>query len=85
MFERAFIGGEVDEVNLLTDYSWNQNWQVEKRSYYNFQLFPDRAFPKFIGYFPLKTRQIARQWPGVRPLYYFFKNGLRGRLKETGV
>ncbi|MBA4393830.1 MAG: hypothetical protein C0407_09790 [Desulfobacca sp.] len=71
MFERAFSGGEVDEVNLLTDYSWNQNWLVEKRAYYNLYLFPNRPFPNLAGYIPLKARKGARQLPGVRPLYNY--------------
>jgi CelD/BcsL family acetyltransferase involved in cellulose biosynthesis len=78
MFERAFKSGEVDEVNLLTDYAWNQNWQVEKRKYYNLVLFPRRPFPQIAGYWPLKTRKTVRQWPGARPLYHYLKTLKRG-------
>lgn len=78
MFERAFSDGEVNEVNLLTDYSWNQNWLVEKRAYYNLCLFPFRPFPNIAGYIPLKTRQIARQLPGARPLYNYCQTWFKG-------
>jgi hypothetical protein len=81
MFERAFSSGQVDEVNLLTDYSWNQNWQVEKRPYYNLFVFPDRPFPILTGYLPLKTRKAARQWPGARPLYHSLQKWIRGSGK----
>ncbi|OGP51147.1 MAG: hypothetical protein A2Y79_03400 [Deltaproteobacteria bacterium RBG_13_43_22] len=69
MFERAFHSGEVDEVNLLTDYSWNQNWQVSKRPYYNLYLFPFKPLPIIAGYIPIQMRLSFRRVPAVQKVY----------------
>jgi len=87
MFERAFHSGDVDEVNLLTDYAWNQNWQAERRSYYNLYLFPDKPWSTLAGYVPLKMRVGFRQVPAVRQAYNFCLNcfkrvGLEKASKE---
>jgi hypothetical protein len=77
MFERAFHSGKVDEVNLLTDYAWNQNWQAERRSYYNLYLFPDKPLSTLAGYIPLKMRIGLRQVPAVHQAYHFCLNCLK--------
>jgi len=83
VFERAFTSGEVDEINFLTDYSWNQNWQVDKRSYYNLYLFPYKPLPVLAGYVPLKMRLGLRQVPAVRQAYNFCLNYIkRPELKQ---
>lgn len=78
MIERVFMLGEVDEVNLLTDYAWNQNWQVEKRAYYNLYLFPYKPLPLFTGYIPQKMRLGLRQVPAVRRVFNFCLDHLKG-------
>lgn len=73
VFERAFQSGEVDELNLLTDYSWNQNWQVDKRSYYNLYLFPSKPLPILTGFLPFKMRLNLRQIQALRRVSKYFK------------
>lgn len=79
VFERAFNLKEVDELNLLTDYSWNQNWQVKKRSFYNLSLFPAKPLPILTGLVPLKIRLGLRQVPAVRQAYNFCWPYFKGR------
>ncbi len=84
LFEKAFSGGEVDEVNCLTDYPWFQNWPMERRAYYNVTLFPFKPFPIFAGYFPLLMHHHLRQVPVLRRLSRFFQIGL-GRQPSKGL
>jgi hypothetical protein len=78
MLERVFNSGEVDEVNLLTDYAWNQNWQVEKRSYHNLILFPAKPFPLLAGYIPLKMRVGLSQVSSIRKVSHFCRASFKG-------
>jgi CelD/BcsL family acetyltransferase involved in cellulose biosynthesis len=77
MVERAFTTGDVDEIDCLTDYPWNRNWQMEQRTYYNLSIFPFRLVPLLTGFVPLRVRAIARHVPGLRLLYGFFRNLIR--------
>jgi len=70
LFERMiFDSGEIDEIDCLTDYDWNRNWQMEHRPYYSVSIFPRRFVPEIIGVLPLRARALARQVPGVYWLY----------------
>jgi hypothetical protein len=78
--ERAFSGGQVDEVNCLTDYPWFHKWPMEKRSYFNYFIFPCRLFSILTGYLSLKARLGSRQIFGIRRLYDDWMN----RFKDSG-
>jgi hypothetical protein len=78
MVERAFASGEIDEIDCLTDYAWNRDWQMEQRAYYNLSIFPCRPVPVLAGIVPLRVRAIARHVPGLRPLYRSLINLIKG-------
>lgn len=78
IFEQVFQSGEVDELNFLTDYSWNRNWQVIKRSYYDLFLYPSKPLSILAGFLPLKIRLGLHQWPALRRVYRFFRTHLVG-------
>jgi hypothetical protein len=38
--ERAFVNGDTDEIDCVTDMAWHNHWHMEKKSYYNLWLYP---------------------------------------------
>ncbi len=66
--ERAFNSGDTDEINCLTDYPWNRNWQMLLRPYRNLRVYRHSFLPLTCGYLPGKARKAVREVRGVRPL-----------------
>ncbi|KST63712.1 GNAT family N-acetyltransferase [Mastigocoleus testarum] len=51
---------DIDEINLMTDHSWYDNWKMEKRLYYNLRLYSHKPIPFIFGYLTTSTYQIIR-------------------------
>jgi CelD/BcsL family acetyltransferase involved in cellulose biosynthesis len=83
LFEKAFLGGQVDEINCLTDYPWFKNWPMEKRAYYNLTLFPWKPFSILTGYLPLLLRRQLGQVPALKRLSRFWGSVKESVLKRT--
>jgi len=39
LLDRAFADPDIEEVNLLTDASWYDNWRMDEREYYRIRLY----------------------------------------------
>lgn len=53
LLDNAFDDPDIDELNLLTDAEWYNNWKMENRKYYNIRLYnPGHARSLFWGYIP---------------------------------
>lgn len=74
MIERAFNTPGIDEINCLTYYPWNDNWNMKKRSYYNFRIFSQSPIPFLTGIIPLLAKDYVRRIPGVLPAYRFIRD-----------
>ncbi len=53
---------DIDEINLMTDHSWYDNWKMEKRPYYNLKLYSHKPIPFIFGYLTTSTYQILRSY-----------------------
>ena len=51
---------DIDEINLMTDHTWYDNWKMEKRSYYNLRLYSHKPIPFIFGYLTTSTYQMIR-------------------------
>ncbi len=56
----AYESEDIDEINLMTDHSWYDNWKMEKRRYYNLKLYQNKPIPLMLGYFATSIRQKLR-------------------------
>lgn len=63
--ERAFLRGDTDEVNCLTDMPWNRNWNMQKRPYHDVTLHRKSFVPLLTGYLPACARRLAARVPGL--------------------
>lgn len=66
--ERAFLSGDIDEINCLTDMEWHRHWKMDQRPYYNLYLYPRRSLPFVAGVIPRKTFKLLQGLPMLRPL-----------------
>lgn len=64
--ERAFADGAIQEINLMTDWAWYDNWQMEKRRCFNLHLYPRRPAPLLLGYAPRRAKAYLRDSPTVQ-------------------
>lgn len=55
MLEKVFASGEIDEIDCLTTYAWNQNWNMSAREYHDLIIFPVRPMALLTSYFPAKV------------------------------
>jgi CelD/BcsL family acetyltransferase involved in cellulose biosynthesis len=74
--ERAFLQGDVAEVNCLTDMEWHKSWKMARRPYYDVFIYPRRAMTYVAGVVPRRTRSLVRQMPGVRPFVHLIRTVL---------
>ncbi len=40
LVKSAYESGEIDEINMMTDQHWHEEWEMVKREYYNLRLYP---------------------------------------------
>lgn len=60
----ACASEEIDEINLMTDHSWYDNWKMVKRPYYNLRLYSHHPLPMIFGYLGVAIRQKLRMFMG---------------------
>jgi CelD/BcsL family acetyltransferase involved in cellulose biosynthesis len=44
---------DIDEINLMTDHAWYDNWKMDKREYYNIRLYPRTFISFLLGFLPV--------------------------------
>ena len=60
MIQRVHAMGEIQEVDCLTTYPWNQNWNMTIRNYYDLTIFPARPTVLLAGYLPARVLNLLR-------------------------
>lgn len=73
VIERAFSGGDIDEIDSLSYYAWNENWRMQRRPYYNLRLCPKRPTGILMAAMPYKFLAYCRSSPGLMRLYRSIK------------
>lgn len=53
---------DINEINLMTDHSWYDNWKMKKRRYYNIKLYQNKPISLILGYFTTSMRQKLRSF-----------------------
>ncbi len=67
MLERAFLGGDLDEVDLVSNADWFGHWGVQKRLYYDLWFYPRRLLPLTRGLLAKRAAATLRQLPNWLP------------------
>ncbi len=63
MIKRAFDSGEIDEIDCLSEYTWNRNWRMKTRSFYDLTIYPDLPMILLCRYLPAKLYRFFCQLP----------------------
>lgn len=71
LLDRSFIDPELNEINLLTEAPWYDNWRMARREYVGLRYYrPKRLRSLFLGYLPGSLIQLARQIGWLRKLVH---------------
>ncbi len=52
MIKHAFECHEISEIDCLSEYPWNRNWQMNIRPYYDLSIYPARLTSLLFGCIP---------------------------------
>lgn len=82
LLDRAFADPEIDEVDLLTNAAWYDNWRMDAREYHRIRIYNGRRFrsvvlgliPNAMGYVPLRNRRLRSY---LRALVEWFRKPQR--------
>ena len=62
LLDRVFADPDIDEINLLTNASWYDNWKMEKREYYRIRFYKkQRPLSILFGFIPNGLVNIPRR------------------------
>lgn len=69
LLDRSFPDADLEEIDLLTDYSWYDNWKMQKREYVRLRFY-NRANPVSLifGFLPNSLASLARRSTLLRSL-----------------
>ena len=59
--DRAFMSGDIVEMNQLTSFAWMHPWRMRQSQYYNLWLYPCRPIPMLLGYLPRQAELLLRR------------------------
>ena len=76
VLEEAFLDPATDEVNLLSNTPWHDNWRCEKRPYYALFVFPAGVVPFVFGYAPKLLANRMQKRPFALKCVRAFRHGL---------
>ena len=76
VLEEAFSDPATDEVNLLSNTPWHDNWRCEKRPYYALFVFPTGVVPFVFGYAPKLLVNTMKKRPFAVKCFRAFRRGL---------
>lgn len=69
LLDRAFADPDIDEVNLLTDASWYDNWKMEERTYHRIRFYRrQRPLSVLLGMVPDRVISVPRRSRAVRSI-----------------
>lgn len=63
MIQHAFDSDEISEIDCLSEYPWNRNWQMQTRPYYDLSIYPTRMTSLLIGYLPERIYNFVCHLP----------------------
>jgi hypothetical protein len=66
MIQQAFAWDDIDEINGLTDATWQHHWRVERSEYHHIWFYPRRPLALMFGVIPTRAWLLARRM--LRPL-----------------
>jgi CelD/BcsL family acetyltransferase involved in cellulose biosynthesis len=66
LLDQAFADPDIDEVNLLTNASWYDNWKMEEREYYRIRIYHGHRplsilfglIPNTLIYVPVRNKRL---------------------------
>jgi hypothetical protein len=85
MVRRVHTTGEIAEIDCLTYYPWNKNWNMTTREYYDLAIFPSGGLAYLTGYLPAKIYNYIGHGSYLRKkgrMVYDSAGRLLGRKKE---
>ena len=71
--QRAFADPATDEVDCFYEFPWQNNWAMQKRSYYDLWVYPREWLPFAFGVTPRRAKARLRQLTVLRSLYRYFR------------
>jgi len=63
---RAFEADDIDQIDLMTDMPWYDNWKMHKREYHDLYLFPKRLIPTIFRVIPRRLSLYLRKVSIIR-------------------
>jgi hypothetical protein len=66
MVQRVYASGEITEIDCLTSYPWNRNWNMTTREFYDLAIFPTRPIVLLTGYLPARIFNYVGQGSYLR-------------------
>lgn len=73
LVQRACKSDEIDEINLMTDMPWYDNWNMERRKYFQVRIYSLRPIPFLFALIPIKLKNILRRFRLIRWFYAVLK------------
>ena len=77
MFEElvkfAYESENVNEINLMTEPSWCEDWAMTKRKYYNLKMCREGVLPVLSIYYPQKLILFLKRSTTIRKAYWKLK------------
>ncbi len=69
LLDRAFADPEIDEVNLLTNAPWYDNWEMAERQYHRIRFYRRRRLVSvFLGFVPDGLISVAYRSKTIRAI-----------------
>jgi CelD/BcsL family acetyltransferase involved in cellulose biosynthesis len=68
MIRRRCASGDVDTIDVLTEYPWHGLWKMSRREYVDISLYRRRSFPASLSYQVDRADSALRRSWGVRLL-----------------
>lgn len=73
LVERACLAGDVATIDLMTDWAWYDNWNMQKRQTFDLYLYARRPSPLLLGYAPRRARAYLRTSPTARAAWRYLQ------------
>jgi hypothetical protein len=75
--QRAFELREITELNCITYAPWNDNWNMQRRSYFDLDIWRRHPQSYWLGYFPAMVPTLLRKIPGLRSCARCLRSAVR--------
>lgn len=80
LLDRNFPNQQIDEINLLTEAPWYDNWKMAKREYYGLRIYNSHTLRSILlGFIPNSIYNLARRNKLIRAVLHPVR-----KLKHAG-